>query len=495
MNKSAPELQTDGVARREVRYRVAQAETALDENLEQAFDVSLPDNKCWMNGRQKKINRVTDFNAQLSNVCDHVDNKSPILWNELINRRELTSQGSAARRKLIEAMLKFSEQERLGLERYGPEVSIYYSVLRDTGIHRAEGDKWGFYPPDENSKLWHLWQGVEEFCLGATDQTQTLDLLYETMAQPPYGVKQGVIPIIVAAVLLYHVDDLGVDQDGTFLPILGSQHFELLVKYPARYGVKYFELVGMRSQVFKELEAILRQSNIPKSDKLRNATLLSVVKPLYQFVSKLPKYTKQTKNMSSEAQAVLKALQQTKEPDELLFVELSTACQLSPIGKSEQDDSKIAKTLSQKLVKALKEINTAYDQMLKNCQKLLYDAFGVHDQETRLREDLRVRAKYISGKCVESVLNRFTQAAIDTTYTDQQWLEALVMIVGDKPAESWQYLDLTEFEIKLSDIARRFKNLEALRGEVATTGEEVEARRITITLPEGNITVRPEQVN
>ncbi|MDY7007515.1 MAG: hypothetical protein SWX82_27175 [Cyanobacteriota bacterium] len=122
LNKSAPELQTDGVARREVRYRLTQAETAFDENLEQAFDVSLPENKCWVNSKPKKINRVTDFNAQLSKVCDEIYHKSPILWNELINRRELTAQGAGARRKLIEAMLESPEEERLGLDGYGPEV-------------------------------------------------------------------------------------------------------------------------------------------------------------------------------------------------------------------------------------------------------------------------------------------------------------------------------------------------------------------------------------
>ena len=74
------------------------------------------------------------------------------------------------------------------------------------------------------------------------------------------------------------------------------------------------------------------------------------------------------------------------------------------------------------------------------------------------------------------------------------------MIVADKPAESWTDEDVTGFEIKLSDIARRFKNLEALQNEVAarqlegsgryastasSTGEGLEARRITVTRPDG----------
>ncbi|WP_258003892.1 hypothetical protein [Fischerella thermalis] len=39
--------------------------------------------------------------------------------------------------------------------------------------------------------------------------------------------------------------------------------------------------------------------------------------------------------------------------------------------------------------------------------------------------------------------------------------------------------------MKLADLVRRFKNLEALQKEVAAKGEGFEARRITMTRPDG----------
>lgn len=76
------------------------------------------------------------------------------------------------------------------------------------------------------------------------------------------------------------------------------------------------------------------------------------------------------------------------------------------------------------------------------------------------------------GQCLEPSLRRFTLAATDDTARSREWLEALVMIIADKPAESWTDEDVTGFEIKLSDIVRRFKNLEALQKEVAaSTGD------------------------
>ncbi|NJK64711.1 MAG: hypothetical protein HC921_20245, partial [Synechococcaceae cyanobacterium SM2_3_1] len=80
---------------------------------------------------------------------------------------------------------------------------------------------------------------------------------------------------------------------------------------------------------------------------------------------------------------------------------------------------------------------------------------------------------------------------VEESKPDAEWLESVVMVVADKPAESWSDEDVTAFEVKLSDVARRFKNVEALQSEVrASKKERFEARRITITRPDGKETHR-----
>lgn len=169
----AKELQTDGVARKEVNYRLQEAEAFLDETLNQSFSIGV-NQHCWIQGGVETLNNITDFNSKLSDICDRVYYRSPILWNELINRRDLTSQGAKARRELIEAMLEHQHEEKLGLQGYGPEVSMYYSLLEETGIHRQVEEIWDFYPPSENSGMSSLWDAVEEFCLAATEKVKPL---------------------------------------------------------------------------------------------------------------------------------------------------------------------------------------------------------------------------------------------------------------------------------------------------------------------------------
>jgi hypothetical protein len=300
-------------------------------------------------------------------LCDRIYDKGAVLDNELINRRELTSQGAKARRELIEAMLKDADKERLGLEGYGPEVAMYGSVLEATGIHRQEVGEWSFHPPlpyipgaalkgrlqaNQSSEpplesatvdVSFIWDEIERFCTEAKDRQQTLDLLYQKLEQPPYGMKPGGIPVLLAAFLLVHIDDIGIYKDGTFIPVLGPEHFELLVKEPSRFSVKYFEMVGLRSQVFKELETVLKSPNAKAHAGVRNASLLAVAKPLFGFVRQLPEFTRSTKRLSAEPRKVLQALQTAQEPDALLFVSLPEACGFNPMTTGSEENEQEAK--------------------------------------------------------------------------------------------------------------------------------------------------------
>lgn len=482
--KTAPELQNDGVARREVKQRLTDAERLLDETVRQTFDWANSQNRCWIEGTLRRMPNARTFQSALSEVCDRTYPQTPVLDNELINRRVLTSQGAKARRELIEAMLEQADQPRLGLEGYGPEVAMYYSVLEAGGIHRQEDDQWGFYPPPDSAGISPLWEAIEAFCLEAKEKQLSLGDLYQRLEQPPYGIKQGMVPVALAAVLLYHVDDVGFYKDGTFVPLMGPEHFELLVKDPSRFSVKYFEMVGLRSQVFRELESILRSPNAKAPSGVRNASLLVVAKPLFSFVRKLPKYTLNTKRISDEAQSVIAVLQKAQEPDELLFVSLPKACGFQAMTAVEEDGT-TAKAFRKKLVQCLHEIQTAYDALLSFCKTRLYEALGVR-QEDNIREDLQVQATPLVGKCIEPVLKRFILAAVDDNAEDTEWLEALIMIVADKPLKSWLDEDITRFELALSDLVRRFKNLEALQKDADFPREGFVAKRITLTEQNGH---------
>ena len=134
----------------------------------------------------------------------------------------------------------------------------------------------------------------------------------------------------------------------------------------------------------------------------------------------------------------------------------------------------------------LREIQMAYAGLLSEAKGLVYEAFKVRSSEVNLREDLRVRCLYVMNQCLVPSLKRFMVAAIDEKVDEEQWLKAIVMVVADKPPESWTDEDLVSFEVRLGDLARRFGHLEALQKETAKSKHGgFEAKRLTVTRQDG----------
>jgi hypothetical protein len=229
----------------------------------------------------------------------------------------------------------------------------------------------------------------------------------------------------------------------------------------------------------------LKSPNAKVPAGVRNASLLAIAKPLFGFVRQLPEFTRSTKRLDKSTAKVLQALQTAQEPDELLFVSLPEACGFPSMTTVETENEAAAKAFRKKLVQCLHEIQTAYDSLLNDCQQHLYNAFGVRSKEANLREDLRVRASYLAGQCIDPILKHFVAKAVDEEASDQNWLEALIRIVADKHPKGWVDEDFSRFEIALSDLVRRFQNLEALRSEMRRQGKGFDALRITVTEPNG----------
>lgn len=482
--KSAKQLQTDGVARREVRQRLFYAKQHLEEALHRSFNLS--ETKCWIAGEKEYIKSERDFNTGLSTLCDKVYFRGPHLWNELINRRELTSQGAKARRDLIGALINNADQERLGIKGYGPEFSMYESLIKATGIHRFNGEKWYLDQPNKESGVYDVWKGIEQFCLSATTSPRLIVDLYEIIENPPYGVKRGMLPILLLTVLLYHNEYLSIYVDSSYVPVLGVEHFDLISKRPDKFAVKYFEISGLKAQLFKELEEIVTAS-VPNKTTLRNATVLGIVNPLVRFIRGLPQYTQKTQNLSKEAIAVRKALLEAKEPDELLFTDLPQACGFSFIDLNSSIEANQIKSFRKKLILALQELQTVYDNVLNHCRNLISRVFSVSSEIKELRDYLRAVASRViaNTQVLELNLKRFIQAGMSIDLNDKAWLEALLMVIADKPVSSWTDNDVIVFEVKLSEVARRFKNIETIIGLKSEENEGFEARKITVTYPTG----------
>ena len=304
VENNTPELAGDATARRELAARIAAAEQTVSNQLSSLFGENIAGQdegkSAWYHaGNTVQITSKRELNTHLSRICDSVYYKTPIIRNELINQRQLSHSAARARRMLIKGMLECGFQENLGITGYPPEMSVYLSLLSDTGIHRNVSGEWGFQPPQKSydNKMWLTWEAIEAFLDNCEEERQPVSELYALLEEPPIGLRSGPIPILLCAVLLHYEAEIALYEDGSFVTDITIAVFERLIRSPEKFGLKRFRMSGIRSEVFSQFLTLISKP----SPETGQPNLLAVVKPLVRFVTKLPRYTMLTQELSHEA--------------------------------------------------------------------------------------------------------------------------------------------------------------------------------------------------
>ena len=123
--------------------------------------------------------------------------------------------------------------------------------------------------------------------------------------------------------------------------------------------------------------------------------------------------------------------------------------------------------------------------MLSHCEKLIKNSFAIRIETAEFRENLRYRAMNLSNQVIEPKMKSLILAVSDDVADNRSWIESVLLIISNKTPKSWTDQDVIVFETKLSDIARRFMNLEALQKEIVIPSDGLDVRRITLTYPDG----------
>ena len=462
-----PELEGDPVARRELSIRWVEAEHSVDDQLTTIFTGDSEAPCRWFHkGQPVTINSQRARNEHLSKICDEVYQKTPFIRNELINRRKISGAVTTARKKLIQAMLENGDQENLGITGYPAEMSIYRSLLWSTGIHREVSGIWGFHPPeqDDTSRIAHTWNAIEAFLEGCEDARQPVVHLYENLMAPPLGVRSGPLPILLCAAMHHYKTEIALYENGSFIANWSMPVFERLLKAPQQFELKRFRITGIRSDLFSQFSDIFNQPT-----ETQKPDLLTVVTPLMRAIAQLPKYTLVTQELSDTAKNLRKVVLNAREPDQLLFQELPEVFGCTAFREEIATDSRAISEFFRTLRDALSELEQAYDILLNSVEQLLAEAFGLKPTSEKLRTELVDRAEPLLAVTLETDLKGFLIQVCSAGHDFSSWIEAIATYLAKKPPSAWVEADKAQFEINLSQIARKFWHFKAVSYEKVVT--------------------------
>ncbi|MCD9187011.1 MAG: hypothetical protein LUM44_11300 [Pyrinomonadaceae bacterium] len=467
VRQNTPELQNDRTARNELTARLSYVEKSVQKWLNQ-LQSGKSGEQCewfWKNDNTG-ISDTKSLQEFLSKVCDSVFYKTPILKNELINRRNLSGAANSARKSLFDSMLKNSNEYQLGIQGYPPQLSIYFSLLQETTIHREENGRYGFYPPNYNADkgIQSVWKEIEKFLQKTERNRLTVAELFEILKKPPFGLKQGVLPTLFGAVLLHYDSELALYENGSFVPKLNLPIFEKLYWSPETFSLQLCKIEGVRSQVIEELANKLLPVEV--TSKQKQFDILTIIRPLVKFAREMDEFTRNTRRLSLESQKVRHALFSAREPDTLIFKQLPEAFGLKEFNEKQAYSETQVSEFCKKLLNSLSEIKRIYDELLRDLEAMLFGSFNIKELGEKGRAELakkvEVIADYVSSPKLKSFILRITDPNADF----RSWLESLGELVVNKRIASWDDEDFSIFEINLAEIVRSYVNFESLAFEL-----------------------------
>lgn len=494
------EIQADSVAKREVSERLSQARAELAVRVNEAFSPALPDSSWHLYQPGDDGDRPIElggrsYAAIVSGACERLYPHAPFIRNEMLGRDTLTSQGAKARRELLTAMIEHPAEQNLGIAGFGPERAMYHGVLEFLGLHKMNTEATGleggeligfaFSEPDETSSLHHAWQAMTQALTSAEERTP-LAKIAAILAAPPFGIKDGVIPILLVTALLLHSDDVALFRDGTYQTRLTTETAELLQSNLSLFTVKSAPTASGQSRLVLNLLADHLLSSRPRASKAtRNPAVLRVTQALLDHVRVLTPYAQRTSRISANAQAVRTALKATQDPIGLIYSELPVALGAQPITNSTRANRKEAEAFVGVLIDSLLEIRSAQEQLQAFAVDSIADAFRLPHGLDELRRGLAAHMAGFDQDALEASLRGFVAIATNTALPDDDWLDPLAVRISGTAMANWTDAHAATFPRQakqFADALDRVSHLyNAAQEKTATGAIPVQAQLLTLT--------------
>lgn len=414
--------------------RVAKAELDNQKNYEMqklndTLNTSLTDaseNVVWyFKGEVVSINSMKDFNQLLSHVCDIIYYKTPIIRNELFNRQKLSSAISLARVNLLDAMLNHSDEPDFGIESFPPEKTIYFTLLRDSGIHRLDSSGSWMLGAPTTKELQTLWDASIQFLNSTTEKSRKLTDLVKILKSAPLKLKQGVIDFWIPIFLFVNQQDFALYNGNTFVLNINKQVFELIQKRMGDFSVKAFQVSGVKLEFFKRYRQFLKKDD---SVCVSTESLLETVKPFFHFYRGLNNYAKITRKFDNAYTAKFRdVLSNAQDPAKTFFEDLPAA-----LGYKDLNSDEFVQQYLDLIRKAVRELNTCYDNFIDRIEEKIIEHLGLPSAFECYKEILENRYKTIDSRILTPKTRSFLDRILAPSDTKKEFIEKLAIVISDK---------------------------------------------------------------
>ena len=314
VREESPQLQGDRIARREVEARIAALRGYMASELSRALDSAY-----WYS---KKLTGVQCNQARRNTLASELARdrffSSPRLRNELLNRVKPSGSAVAARNALLRRMVQNKGEERLGIEGYPAEGGLFASLLKDSHLYKKIEQEWHFADPtlgDDPRNLAPAWKVAAEFLESNRHRTVPLTEIYGIWREPPYGIKDGLLPVLATAFILSKQRELAVYRQSIFQSQITDLDVEYLAKDENSVQLRWMELSDEQRALLTKMVGIVRA--LDPTNTLPDLEPIDVARGLVSIYDRLPPWVGRTQGLSANAKQVRTLFKQASDPNGL----------------------------------------------------------------------------------------------------------------------------------------------------------------------------------
>lgn len=420
----------DHVALSEIRNLRMYEQNLLNKKMKDCL-FSYGNEVIWFyRGEERKINNYRDFNALLSEICNKTYPLTPLINNELINRQKLSGSISTARIKYLQALLLNGDKDDLGWEKdkYPPEKTIYYSLLKTTGLHQGGS----FTEKPTVAGFMTLWSACEDFLRSTKEKPRKISDLLKILSEQPYKIKMGVLDFWIPTYLFIKRLDYSLfGSNGAYVPDITMEFFDLLKKRPFDFSIKAYAEDGVKMEFYNQYRKFI---NAGEDNEIKQNKFIETIKPFFVFYHQLSEYAKQTSKFDNISTLRFRdVLAKAKDPEKTFFEDLPEALGYD---KDLLNKSEFVTSYCTLLQRAVRELRSCYTSLIDRIEeqvieRLELQSFEYHKYIIEIRQRLcKIKENLLSDK--QRNFHKHAMAEFDNR---QEWYQSIAYAVLDHPLE------------------------------------------------------------
>lgn len=282
----------------EVETLEAQLETKIRQYINDILNLKYNNIVIYDNKKLEEVKDKVQLSRYISNIMDEIYYQTPIINNEMINKNNPSSVVNSARKKITDQILS---NKKLIFRKGSLESTILRSTLLLNGIitELAIGGEYEFsFNALENNlenNLVKLINDIDKLIKTSSKSEIKVSEIYRIMSEQEYGygLKRGIIPIIVSTVFRKHKKYLSIIENGQEIA-LNLEAIEKIDANPSKFTIRLEESSNAKDEYIKKLEKIFIDY-IDLSDK-KEDDLTYLVLGIKKWFLYLSKYAKVSKN-------------------------------------------------------------------------------------------------------------------------------------------------------------------------------------------------------